>query len=116
MFFFKDFKVVSWFSQFLASFPGFSRWFHGFHGYWLVCMVFEGIFMVFMVFVWFSWDLEGSFIALGWFSSLYEVVSWFWLVFIVFQDIENTPKCTRPDCILARRSSLDPPHVGRHRT
>ena len=32
------------------------------------------------------------------------------------QDVENTPKCTRPNCILARRSSpgLLPP--GRHRT
>ena len=32
------------------------------------------------------------------------------------RDFENTPKCTRPNCILVRRSSLGPPPVGRHRT
>ena len=26
--------------------------------------------------------------------------------------VENTPKCTRPNCILARQSSLGPPPVG----
>ena len=32
------------------------------------------------------------------------------------RDVENTPKFTRPNCILARRSSLGPPPGGRHRT
>ena len=32
------------------------------------------------------------------------------------RDVENTPKFTRPDCILAERSSLGPPPEGRHRT
>ena len=32
------------------------------------------------------------------------------------RDVENTPKFTRPDCILAQRSSLGPPPEGRHRT
>ena len=30
--------------------------------------------------------------------------------------VENTPKCNRTNCILAWRSSLGLPHVGRHRT
>ena len=32
------------------------------------------------------------------------------------RDVENTPKSPRPNCILAWRSSLGPPPVGRHRT
>ena len=32
------------------------------------------------------------------------------------RDVENTPKFTRPDCILAQQSSLGPPPEGRHRT
>ena len=31
------------------------------------------------------------------------------------RDVENTQKCTRLNCILARWSSLGPPPVGRHR-
>ena len=31
------------------------------------------------------------------------------------RDVENTPKCSRLNCILARRSSLGPPPVGWHR-
>ena len=33
---------------------------------------------------------------------------------LVFHD--SSPKYTDPNCILARRSSLGPPPVGRHRT
>ena len=32
------------------------------------------------------------------------------------RDVENTPKCTRLNCILARRSSLGPPPEWRRRT
>ena len=32
------------------------------------------------------------------------------------RDIENTPKCTHPNCILPRRSSLGTPPAGGHRT
>ena len=28
------------------------------------------------------------------------------------RDVENTPKCTHPNCILTRRSSLGPPPMG----
>ena len=32
------------------------------------------------------------------------------------RDVENTPKCTRLNWILARQSSLGPQLVGQHRT
>ena len=32
------------------------------------------------------------------------------------RDVENTTNCSRPNCILARRSSLGSRPVGRHRT
>ena len=32
------------------------------------------------------------------------------------RDVENTPKCARPNCNLARWSNLGPPPIGRHRT
>ena len=71
-----------------------SRSFRVFHGFWLVSMVFQGSFMVFHGF----WLISMDFMVPGWF-------------FMVF--LQNVPA---PNCILAQRSSLDPPPGGRHRT
>ena len=48
------------------------------------------------------------------FFMVFHCFSWFFMVFMVFHGF--SPKCTCPNCILARRSNLGPPPGGRHGT
>merc|ERR1712004_959726 len=89
-----------------------------FHGSWLV---FQGSSLVFMVFHGSRSVFNGSrsvfhgsrsfFMVPSWFSWFFMVPGWFFMVFHGF-----SPKCTCPNCTLARRSNLGPPPGGRHRT
>ena len=89
-----------------------------FHGYRSVFMVFYGIRKVFhgsravfMVFHGPRLVFHGSRSAFMGFHGSMLVFHGTGLVFHGF-----SPDCTRPNCILARRSSLGPPPGGRHRT
>ena len=72
-----------------------------FHGYRLVFHDSRSVFMV----------VHGSKLVFMVFHGSRLVFHGSRLVFNVF-----SPECTRPNCILAQRSSLGPPPGGRHRT
>ena len=71
--------------------------------------------------VWFQVGFLGfSWFQVG-FSWFFMVPGWFFMVFHGFHSSGLvchgfSPKCTRPNCILAQRSILGPPPGGRHRT
>ena len=92
------FMVPGWFSKVpgrVFMVPGWFSWFSIVPGWFLWFWVgFHGSRFVFMVSGLFSVVFHGS-----------------WYVFHGF-----SPKFTRPNCILAPRSSLGPPPGGRHRT
>ena len=57
---------------------------------------------------------HGSRLVFHGFSWFFMVLGWFFMVFHGFRLVFHgfSPKCTRPNCILARRSSLGPPPGG----
>ena len=96
--------------------PGGSWWF--FYGYRPVFKVPGRFFMVPGQFSWFFMVPSWFFMVFSWFFMFQFGFSWFFMVFhgsrLVFHGF--SPKCIRPNCILAQRSSLGPPPGGRHRT
>ena len=93
---------------------GFRGGFMVFHGFWFVSMVFQGIFMVFHCFwLFFFMVFQGIFIVFHGFGLVLEKRNKVGEKYIVVKkselsaegtkrDVENTPKFTCPDCILAQ--------------
>ena len=110
---FSVFLVPGWFFMVPGRFSVFflvPGWFFMVSGRF--SMIFHGSRLVFMVFSWFQVSFQssrlvfhGSRLVFLWF---FVVPGWFFMVFrgsrLVFHGFSQ--KCTRPSCILARRSSL----------
>ena len=125
------FMVFYGFTSFFMIFHGFSwflmvpGWFFmGFHDFLLSFMAPGWFFMVFHGFPWFQVGFSWFFIDFHGFSWFLMVPGWFFMVFHGFSCflwflvgfLGFSPKCTHPNCILAKQSILGPPPGGRHRT